>query len=242
MHSTLTGELVCLLEYGGMSAITVLVAEGQRVFAEALADALGEHEGLDVVEAYPHSLAELLDAIAVHQPDVALIDYHLDVTPPEEVVAVVRQRRPDTRVLVLSSRHHEDAVERLLAAGAAGYLPTSCDLDTIGEAIARAHAGEQPVFGDRLDRLVDSLEQRRVTAQEAARRLADLTARELEVLEWLAAGYTAAGIADELGASPSTVQTHIRNLKAKTGARTHLEAVRMAHGKAAVCLPDRLPA
>lgn len=97
------------------------------------------------------------------------------------------------------------------------------------------------MFARQLDRLLDRLEHRRRTAGEVAERLAELTAREREVLAWLAAGYTAAGIADELGASPATIQTHVRNLKAKTGTRTNLEAVRLVQGKAAAWLPDRLP-
>lgn len=221
--------------------VSVLVADAQLLFCEVVAEALGDHESLTVVPERPASAAALLSAVERHRPDVVLADYYLDVTPAERLLADITARAPATKVIFLSWLHEADAVEGALAAGAAGYLPKSCDVDLVAEAACRAQSGESPVFGRHLDRLLDDLEERRRTAQKVAERMETLTARELEVLHWLAAGYTKEEIAEELDIRPRTVQTHIVNLKAKTGARTQVEAVRMAQGKAAVWLPDRLP-
>lgn len=224
-----------------MGVVRVLIADPQRVFAEAVAEALRESDGLGLVDGHPNSAAALIEAVTAQEPRVVLMDYHLDVMSCDRVVRDVVACQPDVRVLVLSSRHHEDAVQQVLDAGAVGYLPKDCDLATVVQAVHRADADERPVFGDRLGRLLDSLQRRRVAAEEHERRMAMLTPRELEVLQWLAAGFTPGETAAGLGATVHTVQTHIRNLKAKTGARTHLEAARMAHGKAASWMPDGLP-
>lgn len=224
-----------------MSPISVLIADAQPMMAHALAEALGDFDDLAVRPERPRSAEQLRDAVADAVPDVAVVDHYLDVTPTERIVADLVRRYPDVKVLVVSGLHEEQAVADVLAAGAVGYVPKSCRLATLADALRRAHAGESPVLGAQLDRMLDRLVQRREVAEQTMARVAGLTPRELEVLEWLAAGYTTPAISERLGATPRTVQTHIRNLKAKTGARTQLEAVRMAHGKAAVCRPDGLP-
>lgn len=230
-----------VLHSGPMSEIAVVVADAQRLFCEVLAAALAEHEPLTVPEQRPQSARALLDAVEADQPDVAVVDFYLDIAAPEELLRAIAARAPQAKTIFLSWQHSPEDIHRVLGAGAVGYLPKSCEIDLVAEAVQRAHTGESPVFGEQLDHLLDDLEQRRRTAQELDERLAELSHRELEVLARLAAGYTREGVAEQLGIRPDTVRTHMMNIKSKTGARTQLEAVRMAEGKAAAWLPNRLP-
>lgn len=223
-----------------MSQVSVVVADAQRLFCEVVADALSEHDLL-VLEPRPRSAGELLEALEAGQPDVVLVDFYLDVTPPEELLAAIGTRAPHAKVVFLSWLHRPEDVRRVLAAGAVGYLPKTCEVETVVEAVGRAHAGEYPVFGEQLNQLLGRLEERREMAGQVDQRMRKLTPRELEVLGWLAVGYTRKGVAAALGVRPDTVRTHMMNIKAKTGARTQLEAVRMAEGEAALRLPDDRP-
>lgn len=212
--------------------ISVLIADPQRLFAEALATALAGYDALAVCRARPRSPDHLLSVVEASKPHVVLADSQL--VAAEGRLAALRACAPQPKVVALSWLHQADDVEQLLLAGAVGYLPKDCDVDVVVEAIRQAHAGEWPVLCDRLQRLVRGREQRHAAAQQIAQRVAALSSRELEVLGWLAAGNTTREIAEQLGTTPATIQTHIRNLKRKTGARTQLEAVRMASGIPAV--------
>lgn len=208
--------------------VSVLLADAQRLFADALATALAGHDALAVCQAPPGSPDQLLSAVQVSEPHVVLADSQL--VAAEGRLAAIRACAPQPKVIVLSWLHEIDNVEQVLAAGAVGYLPKDCDVDVVVEAIRQAHAGESPVLCGQLQRLVRGREQRRAVAQQITQRVAALSSRELEVLGWLVEGSTTREIAEQLGTTPDTVQTHIRNLKRKTGARTKLEAVRMVYG------------
>lgn len=209
----------------------MVVADAQRLFCEVLADALAEYDSLAVLEHRPQSARELLEAVDAGQPDVVLVDLYLDVTSPEELLSVLRSRAPHTRTVFLSWLHRPEEIQRVLTAGAVGYLPKSCNIDIVAEAVGRVHEGESPVFGAQLDELLGKLEGRREAVRQMDDRMRRLTPRELEVLEGLAVGFTREQVAEKLGIRPHTVRTHMVNIKAKTGARTQLEAVRMAEGE-----------
>lgn len=217
-----------------MSEISVVVADAQLLFADAVACALDRRDGLAVLDKRPQSSTALSNLVEAQHPDVVLLDFHLDIVPTEQLVGQLAEHHPETKTIVLSSLHQKETVSAVLAAGAVGYLPKSCDFSDLAAAAFAAQAGERPVFGDRLEHLLENLDQRRQAAQRAAERLAELTPRENQVLEWLAAGYSTDEVAEKLGARPRTITTHVANLKNKLGARTQLEAVHMAQGKAAV--------
>lgn len=209
-------------------AITVLVTDAQRLFADALGSALGQCEGLRVLEHRPTDAVEAIAVVTREHPDVALIDYWLpDMEGPVSTASVLA-RRPDTKVLVLSWFHGPQQITAALEAGAVGFLPKSLTVAVVAEGVRRAVAGECPVFGEQLGRLAETITARNSSVDQWARRYATLTARELEVLRLLAAGLPADDIADRLEIAETTTRTHIHKILAKTEAHSQLEAVAMA--------------
>lgn len=216
-----------------MASISVLVADGQYLFADVLARALDYQPELEVCHERPDCADDTI-AVAEHRrPDVTLVDYRLDTLPGPAVVEELLARVPTTNVLTLSWIHGSTDMEKVLDAGAVGFLPKTLRFAYVLEAIHRAQHGECPVFEHDLDALRQTLEDRQRSVEAKMRRFGTLTPRELAILEKLGAGLSVRAVAAELSSPEHTVRTHIRNMKAKIGARTQLELVTLAQGRAA---------
>jgi len=128
---------------------------------------------------------------------------------------------PAPRVLVLSSLDEQLYAERALQAGADGFVSKSALAEELLQAIATVLAGRVHVGEAVRDRLL----RRHATPTPEAQ---PLTARELEVLQLVAAGRSTREIAEALNRSVKTIETHKQALKAKLGAETPAQLLRMA--------------
>jgi len=210
------------------ASIRVLVADGQLMFAEALALTLSTRQGLSILEEHPTSESEAVELAAALRPDVVLLDLWIPVMGGVAATRAIISRAAHTKVLILSWEHNPIRIREALEAGAAGYLPKSLTSDQVEEAIRRAQAGDWPVFKNELERLLEDLENRQLASNEAAARLAKLTTREIQVLGLLAVGIPKEEVARKLGISKGTVTRHIHKILTKTGSRTHSEAIAIA--------------
>ena len=118
-------------------------------------------------------------------------------------------------------------------------LPAARD-GSLVEAFRRALAGELVLPADELSRLVDRL----TTAKQGARTgdIDRLTPREREILRTFAAGASTAEVAEAFGISPLTVQSHVKNILAKLGVHSRVEAVRIAWRHGLADAPQAVPA
>ncbi len=214
-----------------ISPITVVVADPQPLFAEALGIALQRCPSLDVVDQHPETAAELLRLVELQRPQVVVTSYWLRDMEGPEVVRGILMRAPDAKVIQLSWLYGPLPVRDSLNAGAVGFLPKSISVDTLVEGIVRAKAGESLIFGDEIDRLLAD-DHERGGNLDLPGRLAALTPRELEILRLLATGLTAQEIAHRLDIAKGTVRTHVHKVLCKLGARSQLEVVAIArdHG------------
>ena len=191
----------------------VVIAEDTVLLREGLAGLL-EDDGHDVV-GRAGDAEVLLALVAEHEPDLAIVDVRM---PPEyddegtQAAATIRRTHPETAVLVLSQHIETRHVVELVAAGGGfGYLLKDrvLDVDDFLDAARRVSEG-----GSALDPQVVS---RLLSTQGAADPLAELSAREREVLSLMAEGRTNAGIAKRLWLTEKTVETHIRSILMKLG-------------------------
>ena len=187
----------------------VVIAEDLALLREGLVRLL-EESGLEVVTSVDNA-TDLLRAIVVEKPDVAVVDVRLPPTFRDEGLRAAieaRRRRPGFPVLVLSQYVEHAYASELLAdgAGAVGYLLKERvgDVADFVGAVRRVAEG-----GTALDP--------EVVRQLVARRgpLDMLTPREREVLELMAEGRSNAGIADALVVTESAVEKHVRQIFAK---------------------------
>lgn len=205
-----------------MVPVKLLIADAQRLLADALAVSLEYTGGFEVSHRHPVRGGDVIEAATELQPDVALIDYWLDGLTGPEVIRGVLDRSPGTRIISLSGFHGPAQINESLEAGAVGFLPKGLEVDAIRKAVVRAHMGEQPIL--------DASATRSETwgpASELA-----LSPRELEVLRLVAAGRDVREIAARLNISQATVRTHIQRSLEKTGSRSRMAAVAVArlHG------------
>jgi DNA-binding NarL/FixJ family response regulator len=205
-----------------MSTIRVLIVEEHVGLTHGLLLALRRRHALEVLGPVA-AAAPAIETLRETNVDVVVVD--LD-RADEQGIALIAALRDGADVRVMAATRHvaSPLVELALAAGACGVLPTDGDTAQLVSAFRRALAGELVLPVADLPTLADRLWQARARRTEHAL-VATLTGREREILEALTDGATTAEIARELAISPATVQTHVRNILAKLGVHSKVEAV-----------------
>jgi DNA-binding NarL/FixJ family response regulator len=200
---------------------TVLVVDGQELVADSLARAIDAEDDLVFVG----SATTVSDACRValeQRPDVVIIDSRLPDGTGLRASAVIRQELPDTGIVMLSSDADGATRVAALESGSVGFASKTGSFDDLIDSIRQVATGDIAVPPTAPD---DQLTRGR---REGWSDCCGLTRREFEVLQLLADGCSTNYIVDELVLSVHTVRNHIRNILAKLGAQSRLEAVAIA--------------
>ena len=203
-----------------MEPIRVLVVDERPALTQDLLLALRRRRDIQILGPVPDG-PTALEAFADVAP--ALVVVQLDRLDGRGIELVSVLRAAQARVLAATKRFGTDIVELALAAGACGVLPPRAEPTGLLTTFRRAAAGELVLPVEELPLLVDRLREARLERVQQAR-LAMLTAREREVLAAFASGATTASIAEELGISRATVQSHVKNILGKLGVHSKVEA------------------
>ncbi|MCK2220355.1 response regulator transcription factor [Actinomadura sp. ATCC 31491] len=190
--------------------IRVMVVEDHPVFAEGLAALLREAPEVEVVGVAGTGEAAV-ELAGREAPEVVLMDLHLPGISGVEATSRILARDPRVAVLALTMLTDDETVLAAIRAGARGYLLKEATGEDIVRSL-RAVAAGQVVFGASAgDRVLAAL------AAPAARPrpLPELTEREVEILDLVAAGLTNQAIARRLVLSEKTVRNHVSNIFAK---------------------------
>ena len=177
---------------------------GVKAELEAKVEVLGEAE----------SVEDAVRAIAEHDPDVALLDVHMPGGGGVEVIEQVSKQRPQQRFLALSVSDDPKDVIAIVRAGARGYVTKTITGDQLVDAIERVRDGDA-VFSPRLAGFVLDAFAGDLPAEEVDPELDQLTAREREVLRYIARGYLYKEIAHRLSISAKTVEAHVSSVLRK---------------------------
>jgi DNA-binding NarL/FixJ family response regulator len=200
----------------------VLVVDDHALFTDAIVPLLHrmEMEVLDVVRSGEEAIAVARRG----RPDLVMIDLGLPDMGGTSVGRQILNELPETILVALTGRSDAEAVREAREAGFHGYLTKDIPLQRFSQALSAALRGEalhfhQPtvpppvrIDGDR----------------DAALLAAQLTPRELEVLELLVEGSDNASIARRLSVSANTVRTHVQSILTKLGVRSRLQAAAFA--------------
>jgi DNA-binding NarL/FixJ family response regulator len=192
----------------------VVIAEDAALFREGLTRLITDR-GHEVAAAVGDAGA-LLEAVAAHDPDVAVVDIRMPPTHTDEGLRAaieLRRERPRTGVLVLSQYVETRYAARLLEgnAGGVGYLLKDrvADVAEFADALNRVAAG-----GTALDPEVVS---QLLRVSRHAQGVATLTPRERDVVSLMAEGRSNAGIAAALVVSAGVVEKHVASIFGKLG-------------------------
>jgi DNA-binding NarL/FixJ family response regulator len=210
--------------------IRVLIADDQRVVREGLALVLGLLPEVEVVGSASDG-DEAITLAADLLPDVVLMDLRMPRCDGVEATRQLRDRVPQTKVVVLTTYADDRSVIDALRAGARGYLTKDAGGAEIRHALKQvldSHAVIDPAVQHHVVNAIATL-----PAAQAGPSLsalpAGLTPREAEVLSLIASGMSNREIAEHLTVSEGTVKSHINHLLTKIDARDRAQAVTFAY-------------
>lgn len=200
--------------------ISVFICDDHAIVADSLAQAITKEPGIEVVGT-AGTVQRALAAVNTLRPDVVLMDYELPDGNGVEATVAIKQAVPTTQVVILTSFSNDSILVEAIEAGCTGFMTKQQKRAEIVAAIRAAAIGESMVSPDMLMRLLPRI-------QRKGRAVNELTPRELEVLELLAAGAPHTQIEADLHMSRSTVRNHVQSILTKTNTHSRLEAVAVA--------------
>ncbi|HVJ48051.1 response regulator transcription factor [Desulfitobacterium sp.] len=217
--------------------VQVLMADENYLQLEGLNKLFETVEDIQVKQMVRNEL-EIVNKIPDTHPDIIMMDLHSPICNGIRAVRQIHTDYPQIRILILSNLCNVEAIRSVLEAGASGYILKQCSFTELLHAI-RAIAEGNSYFHPMVAKLILSgIMQTGHGAVEGAEMDAHLTGREMEVLQWVAEGYTNQDIAKQLFISAKTVQTHRRNIMDKLGCHDRVNLVKYAIQNGIIALQE----
>jgi len=191
--------------------VRVLIVDDHPIFRRGLRDLIEEEPDL-VVCAEAADAGEAMKLVKTHSPDVAVVDLSLKGGHGLELIEQIREHDEQIRMLVCSVHPESHFAERVLRAGAMGYVNKQEAADKLIDAIRQILDGEIYVSDPIAKRLLHSLVGGKRTGKSP---IESLTNREMQIFEMIGQGLTTKQIAGQLHLSPKTVEAHRENIKTK---------------------------
>lgn len=207
--------------------IRVVLADDEPVVRFGVKAVLGTAGDIEVVAEAENGSA-VIDLVARHRPDVAVLDIRMPVFDGLDAAKVIRECHPGTKTLVLTTFADDAYISRALGEGAAGFVLKTGDPQEIisgVRAVANGGAFLSPMVAKRV---VDQLS-RAHPRPLATQRIEVLTAREREVLGLVGAGLSNAEIAARLHVVEGTVKVYVSTIFRQLGVRNRVQAAIIAH-------------
>ncbi len=218
-----------------MDKIRVIVADDEPIYREGLCRILEEEEDIEVV-AKSSDYEEAVRLAEELTPGVIVIGVSISEPRSVEVTRRIREVSADTAILGVSHTISGSFLLTYLRAGAAGFLLKKTDLREMVSSIRALCRGEVVLEKNGVTKMLNEIER-----GELAAKILLLKDREVEVLKVVARGGSNKDVAQELGISGRTVQTHMANIFAKLGVDTRTEAVLYALREGWITLDEVKP-
>lgn len=215
-----------------MKKIQVTIISPQFMFRQGIEHSLDATEDI-VITGAAATGDEVINAIDIQPPDVALIDID---APPNNGLALskrIKQRLPNIGVIVLTANTDDTQIFQALKAQAGAYLSKDVTAEELIGIIRRVARGEHPI-NESLTNRPKLAEQVLQQFQELSMRseaeafISPLTAREIEILNYIAQGFLNKQIAAQLDISEQTIKNHVTSILRKLNANARTEAVVVA--------------
>ena len=206
--------------------IRVLICDDQAIVVDGLEAILSTDPEIDVVGQALGGQQAIALALEL-KPDLVLMDLKMPGTNGIQATQIIRDKLPETQVLVLTTFDADEWVFDAIRSGAAGYLLKDTPRDRLIPAIKDTVAGKTAVDPSVARRLFDHIADQSVSVAPSHIG-SDLSEREREVLQLLARGFTNADIARTLFLSDGTVRNYVSAIFTKLGVSDRTQAAVLA--------------
>lgn len=203
--------------------IRVVIADDHQIVRDGLAALLGALDGLEVVGLAADGV-DVLHVVEETVPDVVVMDIQMPRLDGLEATRRITGRHPGVRVVMLTMNEDDETIWSAVRGGASGYLLKGAGAEEVEHAVRAAATGGM-VFGASLAARVAAFLAAGPPRAAAPAPFPELTARERDVLELLAAGRSNDRIAAELHVSSKTVRNAVSGIYAKLHAAGRAEAI-----------------
>jgi DNA-binding NarL/FixJ family response regulator len=221
-------------------SVRVLICDDQALVRGGFRAILDARPEIEVVGEAENGAQAVALAERRH-PDVILMDIRMPVLDGIEATRKLVADGSQARVIVLTTFDLDEYVHAAIRAGASGFLLKDVTPAKLVEAIGIVAQGDALLAPSVTRRLLERFAATLPVGDQSSDALAELTAREIEVLRLLAGGLSNAEIAAELVVSEATVKTHISSVLRKLGLRDRVQAVIVAYQTGLVRLGSAQP-
>ncbi len=212
--------------------IRILIIDDHAIVRRGLAMVLRQEAEFEVVGEARNG-QEGMEAVARLQPDLVLLDLIMPEMDGKTTALALRSSYPQIKIIMLTGIELDERLFELLEMGIEGFVMKEVEPAQLVEAIRLVMRGEAYFSKPVLQRLLA-----RIRKEHSPSAKPSLTAREQEVLQWMATPMTYRQIAHQLGVSEETIRTHARNILEKMGQPNRAQAVLAALRQGLIKMPD----
>ncbi len=212
--------------------IRILIVDDHAIVRRGLAMVLRQEADFEVV-GEARTGQEGLEAVARLQPDLVLLDLIMPEMDGKTTALALRSSHPKVKIIMLTGIELDERLFELLEMGIEGFVMKEVEPAQLVEAIRLVMRGEAYFSKPVLQRLLARIRRGHSPSPKPS-----LTAREQEVLQWMATPMTYRQIAHQLGVSEETIRTHARNILEKMGQPNRAQAVLAALRQGLIKMPD----
>ena len=205
--------------------IKIIIADDHQLFIDGIKSLVKTMKNMEIV-AEVNNGKELLEVLEKTTCNIVLMDINMPEMDGIEATKLVKTKHPLLKILMLTMFSSRDYIEKLLRAGADGYILKNTGKAELQEAIETLMNGESYFSKEVTERIMEGLQKKK--NMEKSTYLVELTEREIDVLKLIVQEFTTAEIAEKLFISTHTVETHRKNLISKLNVRNIAGLVKYA--------------
>jgi len=209
--------------------ISVLLADDHRIVRSGIKLLINEQPDMRV-DYEAEDGDEAVQIALKKKPDVIIMDLNMPKKNGLIAMKQINEKNEDIKIIALTMHEDKEYIFRALQAGASSYLLKSYQENDLIEAIRTVHKGDAYLYPKATKMLLKDYLQKE--SQHTQRSIRQLTAREQEVLSFIALGYTNREVAEKLYLSVKTIESHRANIMGKLNLKTRSDLVQYAlnHG------------
>jgi two-component system, NarL family, nitrate/nitrite response regulator NarL len=217
-----------------MEKINVFVVDDHQIFLDGIVSLLTDEADIRITGT-AHNGKQAIEKIKNSKTDVVLMDINMPVMDGIEATKHLRNSNPEIRILMLTMYNEPRFIKECLEIGAKGYVLKNISKDDLVKAIHTVYQDKPYLDNEAQEKLINSISSKEEEdTRDYDELAAQITQREMEILQLIALGLTSQDIANKLFISKNTVETHRKNMLAKLNVNNTAALLKIAYKKGLV--------